>query len=114
MKSSLFLLLTLVLLAAAVSGCGTTSPPTQFGEVPDYMMVDYNLDRPAPPREAMVNLEILGARPGVERTALVSGIRKTLGPASAAFPEQEKLGRAQQLADRALAGNKVTLRLPPD
>jgi hypothetical protein len=62
----------------------------------------------------MMDLEILGARPGVERAALVKGVRKALGPASDSFPEQEKTGDAQKLADRILAGNKVTLHLPPD
>ena len=108
------LLLTLVPLLAAVSGCRTPAPPVQFGGVPDYMMVDYNLDCPAPPRAGMVDLQILGARPRVERTALVTGTRKALGPASDAFPEQEKMGYAEKLTDRVLAGNKVTLRLPPD
>jgi hypothetical protein len=108
------LLLTLVPLLAAASGCRAPSPPVQFGEVPDYMMTDYNLDRPAPPRAAMVDLQILGARPGSERTALVKGTRKALGPASAAFPEQEKMRYAEKLTDRVLAGDKVTLHLPAD
>jgi len=109
-----FLLLTLMPLLAAVSGCHTPSPPVQFGDVPDYMMTDYNLDHPAPPRAAMVDLQILGARPGVDRAALVKGTRKALGPASAAFPEQEKMRYAEKLTDRVLAGDKVTLHLPPD
>ncbi len=109
MKSPPSLLLTLLLLQAGVSGCHTATQPVQFSEIPDYMMGGLT-----EPRAAMVDLEVLGARPGVDRTALVKGTRKALGPSSAAFPEQEKMSDAQKLADRVLAGNKVTLRLPPD
>jgi hypothetical protein len=82
--------------------------PAQFSEVPDSTLGQ------AKPRKAMTDLEILGARPGVERDALVKGIRKAMGPASDDYPEPEKMGDAQKLADRILAGNKVALRLPPD
>ena len=108
MKTPQLLLLPLVLLLGAVSGCHTANESNQFSEVPDYMR------SPAKPRKAMAALEITGARPGVQQAALVKGIRQALGPASNAYPEQEKTSDAQKLTESVLAGNKVTLRLPPD
>jgi hypothetical protein len=96
------------MLQGAASGCHLATKPAQFSEVPDYALGQTK------PRKATADLEIIGARPGVERTALVKGIRRAMGPASDNFPEQEKMGDAQKLADRVLAGDKVTLRLPPD
>lgn len=102
------LFLALVLLLGAVSGCHVGNQPAQFSEVPDSAL------DPAKPRKTMTELDILGARPGMERAALVKGILKALGPPSDNYREEEKAGDAQKLADRVLAGNKVTLRLHPD
>src|ERR1035438_1811821 len=76
MKSPQLFLITLVVLQGAVSGCHSPSQSAQFSEVPDYML------SPPKPREGMTNLEIVGARPGLERTALGMGIRKAMGPSS--------------------------------
>jgi hypothetical protein len=108
MKGPQLLFPTLVMLQGVVSGCHSPAKPAQFGEVPDYML------SPPKPREGMTNLEIVGAQPGMERTALAKGIRKTMGPASNVYPEQEVMRDAQKLADCALAGDKVTLRVPRD
>jgi hypothetical protein len=102
------LFLTLVLLQAALSGCHSPTGPDQFSDVPDYM-----LGRPKP-RETMASLDIVGAKPGFERTALVQGIRKAMGASSNAYPEQDMMSDAQKLADLILAGEKVTLRVPRD
>jgi hypothetical protein len=37
-----------------------------------------------------------------------------MGPASTVYPEQDVMNDAQKLADCALAGDKVTLRVPRD
>ena len=108
MKRRQRLFLTFVMLQGALCGCHLPTKPPQFSEVPDYAL------SPAKPRKASADLEIIGARPGVERTALAQGIRKALGPASDVYPEPEKMGDAQKLADRVLAGDKVTLHLPAD
>ena len=97
-----------MMLLGAASGCHLATKPAQFSEVPDAAPGQ------AKPRKAMTDLEIVAARPGVEKAALVKGIRKALGPASDNYPEEEKMGDARKLADRVLAGNKVTLSLPPD
>ena len=99
---------TLVMLQAIVSGCHSPTAPAQFSAVPDYML------SPPKPRQGTTNLEIVGAQPRMERTALAKGIRKAMGPASNAYPEQEVMRDAQKLADCALAGDKVTLRVPRD
>jgi hypothetical protein len=108
MKSPQLFLIALVVLQGAVSGCHSPSQSAQFSEVPDYML------SPPKPREGMTNIEIVGARPGLERTALGMGIRKAMGPASTDYPEQDVMRDAQKLADRALAGDKLTLRVPRD
>ena len=108
MKNTRLLFLTLVMLQAAVSGCHSPTGPAQFGEVPNYM-----LGQPRP-QTAMADLEIVGAQPGLERTALAMGIRKTMGPSSNVYPEQEAMRDAQKLADCALAGDRVTVRVPRD
>ena len=108
MKGPQLLLLTLVMVQGAVSGCHSAIQSAQFSEVPDYA-----LGR-AKPRKAVADLDILGAKPGVERDAVVKGIRKALGPSTNAYPEPEMQGDAQRLADQALAGTKTTLHLPPD
>jgi hypothetical protein len=108
MKCPHLLFLTLVMLLGAVSGCHVATQPAEFSDVPDYMVGKTR------PRATVVDIEIMGARPGMERTALVNGIRKAMGPASTVYPEREKMSDAQKLADSALAGSKVTLHLPPD
>jgi hypothetical protein len=108
MKTPQLLFLTLVMLQAAVSGCHSPTGSTQFSEVPEYM-----LGRPKP-RAAVAALDIVSAQPGVERTALVKGIRNALGASSAAYPEQAMMSDAQKLADCALARDKVTLQVPRD
>ena len=108
MKRPQLLLLTLGLLQGAVCGCHTTTQPATFSQIPDYALAQPK------PRKAIADLEITGARPGVDKAALVQGIRKAMGPASNVYPEQEVMRDAQKLADLVLAGEKVTLRLPPD
>jgi hypothetical protein len=108
MKTPQLLFLTLVMLQAAVSGCQSPTQGVQFSEVPDSMFV-----RPAP-REATAALDVVGAQPGLERTALVEAIRKAMGASSEAYPEVEMMRDAQKLADWALARDKVTLRVPRD
>ena len=108
MKRRHHLFLTLLMLLGAASGCHLATKPAQFSEVPDSALGQ------AKPRKTMTDLDILGARPGMERAALVKGILKALGPPSDNYPEEEKTSDAQKLADRVLAGNKVTLRLHPD
>ena len=108
MKGSYLLFLTLGMLVGAVSGCHVASQPGEFSEVPDYMVGKTR------PQATLSDIEITGARPGMERTGLVKGIRKAMGPASTVYPEREKMSDAQKLADCALAGSKVTLHLPPD
>ena len=108
MKNTQLLFLTLAMLQGAVSGCHSPAKPAQFSEVPNYM-----LGQPGP-RAAIADLDIVGVQPAVDRTALVKGIRKAMGPASDSYPEQEKMGDAVKLAERVLAGEKVTLHLPPD
>lgn len=108
MKSPQLLFLTLMMLQAALSGCHSPNKPEQFSEVPDYM-----LGRPKP-RETMASLDIVGAKPGFERTALAKGIRKAMGASSNAYSEQDMMSDAQKLADCALAGDKVTLNVPRD
>jgi hypothetical protein len=108
MKRRRRLFLMLLMLQGAASGCHVATTAPQFSEVPDYAPSQAKL------RKASADLEIIGARPGVERTSLAQGIRKALGPASNIYPEQEKMGDAKKLADRVLAGDKVTLHLPAD
>jgi hypothetical protein len=108
MKSTQLLFLTLVLLQAAVSGCHAPSGSTQFSEVPDYM------GGPAKPREAVAVLDIVGAQPGLANIVLLKGIRKAMGPSSDTYPEEDMMRDARKLADCALAGEKITLRVPRD
>jgi hypothetical protein len=106
MKTPQFLLLTLVVFQGALSGCQSPTKPAQFSEVPDYMLGRTGA------RETIAHLDVVGAKPGMERTALAQGIRKAMGPASTAHPEQVLMRDAQNLADCALAGDKVTLHVP--
>ena len=48
----------------------------------------------------------------MEKSALVKGIRKTMGAASNVYPEPEMMRDAQKLVDCAQAGDKVTLHVP--
>ncbi len=107
-KAPRLLLLALLLLQVAGSGCHAPTQTTEFSGIPDYM-----LGQPRP-RAVIAALDIVGARPGVEKTSLVKGIREAMGPASDSYPEPEKMSDAKKLADRVLAGDKVTLHLPPD
>lgn len=126
MKTPQPLFLTLVILQAAVSGCHSPTGPAQFSEVPDYMLgrpkpqaavagvvPDHTLSQPKP-QAALASIEIVGVQPGMEKSALVKGIRKTMGPASNVYPEPEMMRDAQKLADCAQAGDKVTLHVPRD
>jgi hypothetical protein len=108
MKTPQLLFLSFVMLQAALCGCQSPTRSAQFSDIPEYMM-----GRPKP-GETMASLEIVGAKPGSERTALAKGIRQAMGPASAAYPEPEIMSDAQKLADCALAGDKVPLRVPRD
>ena len=108
MKGPHLLFLTLVMSLGAVCGCHVAPQSGEFSEVPGYMV-----GKPTP-RATVADIDIMGARPGIERTALVKGIRKAMGPPSGVYPEREKMSDAQKLADSALAGSKVTLHLPPD
>jgi len=108
MKGSQLLFLTLVMLQGAGSGCHSASKPVQFSEVPDYMVGRTK------PREAMVDLEITGAKPGLQEMALAAGIRKGMGPSSNVYPEPEMMRDAHKLANLVLARQKATLRLPRD
>jgi hypothetical protein len=108
MKGQHLVFLTLGMLVGAVSGCHVSSQQSEFSEVPDYMVGKTR------PQATVSDIEITGARPEVDRTALVKGIRKAMGPPSSVYPEREKMSDAQKLADSALAGSKVTLHLPPD
>jgi hypothetical protein len=108
MKGPYLVFLTLGMLVGVVSGCHVSSQQSEFSEVPDYMIGKTR------PQATVSDIEIMGARLGMERTVLVKGIRKAMGPASTVYPEREKMSDAQKLADCALAGNKITLHLPPD
>jgi len=69
--------------------------------------------QPAPPPDT-ADLQIMGYRSGVTKVALVKGIKVALGPPSPAYPEQAQMSDAVKLADRVVAGEKVTLTLPAD
>jgi len=143
MKRPQLVFLVLPVCLGILWGCSSAANRARFQEVPPYMLGQTNppppqtnvvappkpqvanpVPQPPPPEKTValkptppsetVELQIVGARPGVPRAALVKGIKNALGPPSPAYSERDQMSDALKLVDRVLAGEKVTLSLPPD